>query len=152
MEKVPPLFTSGQVQRLVGVSQRELAHWDATNVVQPHGRVAQGSGSRRMYTVTDVVHLKIVKRLRELGIPLQRIRRAYRTLQNLPDEPSPLAELEIISDGKRILVRRSDDRLVDPLMRQYALCLPLADLLSEVRMRSSDLGIEDRALAVQDRQ
>lgn len=148
---VPLLFTSGEVQRLVGVSQRKLTHWDTTNLVQPHGRAADGSGSRRMYTVTDVVHLKIVIRLRELGMSLQRIRRAYRALADLPDEPAPLTELEIVSDGKRLFVRRTDDRLIDPLARQYALCLPLADLLSEVRLQSSKLGIEDATLLGQGR-
>lgn len=127
------LFTSGEVQRLVGLTQRQLTYWDQSALVRPRGRAAQGSGSRRLYTLLDVLQLKLVRRLRETGMSLQRIRHALRYLADLPDEPAPLAELEVLTDGKRILVKRSDEQLLDPLAQQFVLRLPLADLLAEVR-------------------
>ncbi len=126
-------FTAGEAQRLVGVDQYHLRYWDKTAVVQPHGRAASGSGSRRFYTMLDVVQLKVVRRLREEGLSLAKIRTALKFIRDLPDEPAPLAELEIATDGRRIFVRRSDDAVIDVLAHQYVLRLPLADLLAEVQ-------------------
>jgi DNA-binding transcriptional MerR regulator len=129
----PIMFTAGDVKKLVGVSQRQLTHWDQTALLHPSGRAAHGRGSRRLYTLLDVLQLKLVRRLRETGLSLQKIRAALRYLANLPDEPAPVAELEILTDGKRILIRRSDEQILDPLARQFVLRLSLADLLAEVR-------------------
>lgn len=126
-------FTSGDVQRLVGIAQHTLAYWDRSSLVHPRGRSAQGKGSRRLYTTLDVVQLKMIRRLREAGISLQKIRRTLTFMEAWPDETAPLAELELITDGKQILVRRSDDGLIDVLTGQLVLRLPLANLLAEVR-------------------
>lgn len=133
--EVPGLFTSGEVRRIVGLTQRKLTYWDDPTLVRPQGRPARGSGSRRLYTLLDVVQLKLILRLREAGLSLQKIRRALLNLSDLVDEPAPLSELEIVSDGHRILVRRSDDQLIDPLDKQYVLRLPLADLLVEIERK-----------------
>ena len=53
----------------------------------------------------------------------------------MADEPAPLAELEVITDGNRILIRRSNEKILDPLSRQYVLCLPLAGLLDEIEQQ-----------------
>lgn len=127
------MFTAGDVQHLAGVTQRQLTYWDESAVVRPHGRRAQGRGSRRLYTVLDVLQFKLVRRLREAGLSLQKIRRALQYLAEVHDEPAPLAELEILTDGQRILIRRSDEQLVDPLAQQLVLRLSLAELLAEVR-------------------
>jgi DNA-binding transcriptional MerR regulator len=135
-EQVGPsgeVFTSGDVRSLVGLTQRQLTYWDTSALVHPHGRSAQGRGSRRLYTILDVLQFKLIRRLREAGLSLQRIRRALVAMADLDDEPAPLAELEILTDGKMVLVRRSDDRVLDPLTQQFVLRLPLADLLAEVR-------------------
>ena len=128
----PGLFTSGEVRRIVGLTQRHLAYWDDPGLARPHGRTAQGRGSRRLYTLLDVVQLKLILRLRQAGLSLQKIRRALLNLSDLVDEPAPLSELEVITDGHRILIRRSNEQLLDPLARQYVLRLALADLLAEI--------------------
>lgn len=130
--EAPGLFTSGEVQKIVGVTQRQLGYWDDPALANPHGRSAKGSGSRRLYTVFDVVQLKLIARLREAGLSLQKIRRALLSLSELADEPAPFAELEIVTDGQRILVMRSNEKVLDPLARQYVLRMPLVDLLAEV--------------------
>ena len=140
--EVPGLFTSGEVQKIVGLTQRKLAYWDDPTLVRPQGRPARGSGSRRLYTLLDVVQLKLILRLRQAGLSLQKIRRALLNLSDLVDEPAPLTELEVVSDGHRILVRRSDERLVDPLGRQFVLRLPLADLLAEIERKVSSAPLD----------
>ena len=124
------------------MTQRQLAYWDDPTLVHPHGRPAQGTGSRRLYTLLDVVQLKLIRRLRLAGLSLQRIRQALINLSELADEPAPIAELEVVSDGHRILITGSDESTLDPLARQYVLRFPLADLLTELetQMASRSLG------------
>ena len=141
--QVPGLFTSGEVQKIAGLTQRKLGYWDDPNLAHPHGRPAQGSGSRRLYTLLDVVQLKLILRLRQAGLSLQKIRRALLSLSDLVDEPAPLTELEAVTDGHRILIRRSNEQLLDPLARQYVLRLPLADLLAEIEKQVAS-GPQDR--------
>ena len=129
---MPDLFTSGEVQKIVGLTQRKLAYWDDPTLVRPQGRPARGRGSRRLYTLLDVVQLKLILRLRQAGLSLQKIRRALLSVSDLVGEPAPLTELEVVTDGHRILIRRSNEQLIDPLARQYVLRLPLADLLVEI--------------------
>jgi DNA-binding transcriptional MerR regulator len=136
------LFTSSEVQRLTLLTQRQLAYWDRSALVQPGGRVANGRGTRRLYTVTDLVQLRAIYRLREAGVSLQKIRRAFRFLATLSDDPSPLAELEIVTDGERVLVLRSDEMALDPIAKQFTLRLPLSQLLAEVNE-----SVGDRQLA-----
>ena len=126
------LFTSGEVQQLVDVTQRQLAYWDKSAIAHPHGRPAQGSGSRRLYTLLDVIQLKLIRRLRQAGLSLQKIRQALINFADVVDESAPLAELEVVTDGHRILIGKSDETFLDPLARQYVLRLPLADLLTEL--------------------
>ena len=130
--QLPGLFTSGEVQKIVGLTQRRLGYWDDPALARPHGRPAQGSGSRRLYTLLDVVQLKLILRLRQAGLSLQKIRQVLLSLSDLVDEPAPLTELEVVTDGHRILIRRSNEQLLDPLARQYVLRLPLSDLLAEI--------------------
>lgn len=126
-------FTAGEVRQLVGISQRQLDYWDRSGLLRPQGRSPEGRGSRRLYTILDVVQLKAICRLRSAGVSLQRIRQAFDFLRDLSDEHVPLAELEVLSDGRAILIRRSDDLLMDPLTGQFILRFPLSDLLAEIR-------------------
>lgn len=127
------VFTSGEVQKLIGLTQRQLTYWDMSTLVRPHGRGAQGRGSRRLYTLSDVLQLKLIRRLQEAGLSLQKVRQALTNLSDQADEPAPLAELEVLTDGHRILIKRSDERLVDPVAQQFVLRFPFADLLAEIQ-------------------
>ena len=141
--QLPGLFTSGEVQKIVGLTQRGFGYWDDPALARSHGRPAEGSGSRRLYTLLDVVQLKLILRLRQAGLSLQKIRRALPSLSDLVDEPAPLTELEVVTDGHRILIRRSNEKLLDPPARQYVLRLPLADLLAEIEKQVAS-GPQDR--------
>ena len=80
----------------------------------------------------DLLQLKLIRRLRQAGLSIQKIRQALINLSNMADEPAPLAEIEILTDGHRVLIRRSDEQILDPLVQQYVLRFPLADLLAEI--------------------
>lgn len=65
-------LTVGMAARLVGVSVRTLHHWDEIALATPSDRTPAGY---RVYTAPDVERLHRVLTYREVGIPLQQIRR-----------------------------------------------------------------------------
>lgn len=61
------------VARLTGVSIRTLHHYDAIGLLVPGGRTA---GGYRLYTEADLLRLQQILIGRELGLPLEEIRRS----------------------------------------------------------------------------
>ena len=61
------------VARLTGVSVRTLHHYDAIGLLVPGGRTAAGY---RLYTDADLLRLQQILIGRELGLPLEEIRRS----------------------------------------------------------------------------
>jgi len=61
-----------------------------------------------VYAFEDLVALRLVKRLRDAGIPLQAIRRAVRYLQARAERP--LTMLALVADGKKILALTDNPR------------------------------------------
>jgi MerR HTH family regulatory protein len=54
-----------------GITYRQLDYWARTALVEPSVRAAHGSGSQRLYSFRDILVLKVVKRLLDIGISLQ---------------------------------------------------------------------------------
>src|SRR2546425_1851788 len=90
-------FRGPTVCRTVGISYRQLDYWARTELVEPSIKPAEGSGSQRLYSFADVVHLKIIKKLLEAGVSLQQIRKAIEFLRT--DLNQPLANVTLVSDG-----------------------------------------------------
>ena len=61
------------VARLTGVSVRTLHHYDAIGLLVPGARTAAGY---RLYTESDLLRLQQILIGRELGLPLEEIRRS----------------------------------------------------------------------------
>lgn len=90
------------VCRMLGISARQLGAWEKM------GLIANG----RSFGFPDLVALKTLRRLRELRIPVQQIRRAVSSLKNrLEDIDQPLAQLRITAEGRRIAVHVSGTRM-----------------------------------------
>ena len=94
--------------KLTDVSYRNLDYWAKTGLVRSSIRQAQGKGTRRVYAFEDLVALRLVRRLRDAGVPLQAIRRAVQYLQRHSERP--LTTLALVSDGSRILALTEDPR------------------------------------------
>jgi DNA-binding transcriptional MerR regulator/predicted RNase H-like HicB family nuclease len=101
-----PGFGVAAALRLTGISYRNLDYWATTGLVRSSIRSAAGKGTRRVYAFEDLVALRLVKRLRGAGIPLQAIRRAVRYLQAHIDRP--LNRIALVADGRRVLAMTDD--------------------------------------------
>ena len=99
-----------EVQKLVGISYRQLDYWARTGLVKPSIKDARGSGTQRQYSFQDLIVLKVIKRLLDLGVSLQKIRRAADYLRQTKQ---PLHGVTLVSDGQRIYTPESKEALVD---------------------------------------
>lgn len=101
-----------EVQRLVGISYRQLDYWARTGLVRPSIRDARGSGTQRLYSFQDLLVLKVIKSLLDAGVSLQKIRKA---VEHLRQTKQPLSGVTLVSDGQRIYTPDSPGALVDLL-------------------------------------
>ena len=110
-------YRAPQVCKLVGITYRQLDYWARTGLIVPSMQQAQGSGSQRVYSFTDVVQLKVIKNLLDAGMSLKKIRSAVEILREEMDSEQPLADVTLLSDGKTIYAAHSDEEVVDVLRK-----------------------------------
>ena len=67
-------YTGPEVCKITGISYRQLDHWTTTSLVDASIRNIKGSGYHRIYSFQDIIKIKLVNKLREAGVSLQKIR------------------------------------------------------------------------------
>lgn len=110
-------YRAPQVCSLVDITYRQLDYWARTGLLRPSLQQAQGSGSQRLYSFTDVVQLKVIKRLLDAGMSLKKIRSAVEILRQQLASDRPLADVTLLSDGHTIYAATSPDEVVDVFRR-----------------------------------
>jgi DNA-binding transcriptional MerR regulator len=128
-------FNTKMVCKIVGVSLRQLQHWDEKGLVNPSIREAAGRGTIRLYSYTDLIQLRVVKTLRDNHISLQKIRRSLEYLQShFPEIRKPLLELKFLTDGETIFILTSDQKeILDTLNRQFIFTLAIGEIVHKLR-------------------
>jgi DNA-binding transcriptional MerR regulator len=131
--KKPVSFRISEVSRVVGATPNQLAYWDKTGLVSPSVRPASGRGSRRLYSIEDIFELKILMKLLDSSVPLQRIRSSFRFIRG---QSKTLASFVVLTDGKTVYFYEDYDVLVDTLKQgQTVLRIAVQDLIAEVQAR-----------------
>jgi DNA-binding transcriptional MerR regulator len=129
-------FTTTEVSRIVGASRRQLAYWDQTGLLTPSLSAASGRGSRRLYSLQDIIELKILLRLLKSPLSLQRIRTSFHFIR---ERPEPLASLIILTDGETVYLYQDENLLVDTLKHgQTVLRIAVQDLITEVQEKVNE--------------
>ncbi len=118
---------------MVGATHRQLDYWDKTGLVKPSLRPTSGRGSRRLYSIEDIFELKILVRLLDSSLPLQRIRSSFRFIRG---QSKNLASFLVMTDGKTVYFYEDENVLVDTLKQgQTVLRIAVQDLISEVQAK-----------------
>jgi DNA-binding transcriptional MerR regulator len=116
-----------EVCKIVGISYRQLDYWARTGLVMPSVRAAGGSGTQRLYSFRDLVQLKVIRKLIDAGISLQRVRKAISFLQeNMKTGPSGIT---LMSDGASIYACESEDEIIDLVKRGQAVFAIALDIV-----------------------
>lgn len=105
------------------VTPRMLDYWITTDVIQPSAVFEcdprdERTTRRKAFHLFDfdaLVHIKIIKDLRDIGLSLQRIRYAIKALRN--KHGNAWQSAWIVTDGKTILKRMSSPQGLESLTR-----------------------------------
>lgn len=110
-------FRSPQVCKVVGITYRQLDYWDRTGLLGPSLQEASGSGTQRLYTFQDIVTLRVVKRLKDAGTSLHKIRQAFDQLEAEVGSNWREQDITLLSDGTTIYAATSPEEVVDLLQK-----------------------------------
>jgi DNA-binding transcriptional MerR regulator len=126
-------FRGAQVCTLVGITYRQLDYWARTDLLRPSITDATGSGSQRRYSYSDVLELKVIKRLLDAGLKLQQARQAVECLRG--DLQADLASSQLVLVGNRSVLAHSDGDVVDLLAGGQGVfnILPLSGVVTELQ-------------------
>jgi len=140
-------FTRSEVERMIGVSRRELDYWTRLRLVLPRSRWGE-----RFFSFSDLVALETIKRLAARKVPARRIRLAISALESkLGEVHAPLSSLHVSTNGKQVVVhpQASPGRPFEPLTGQFVLNFETSDLARKVHTMASrsaeewfELGME----------
>lgn len=93
------IFTTMDIVRITGFSERQLDYWARQGIVLPSIRQSHGPGSRRLYAIDDLVQLNFIRQLKHHGWSTQKIREAIIRLRDVMGDPNPL-KTAMLFDGK----------------------------------------------------
>jgi len=127
-EALTDVFTKEEIRRLLGLSDSRLRTLDKGGVVSPSAR----RRGRRAYDFSDLIALRAAKALLDRKVRLRDVSRAIALLRaELPRLKSPLSELRILSDGRRVVVQGAQGKY-EPLTGQMLLDLEVKDLKKDI--------------------
>jgi DNA-binding transcriptional MerR regulator len=125
-------FSGKKAAEAVGITYRQLDYWARTDLVRPSLTDASGSGSRRSYSYTDLLELKVIKTLLDAGLRLESVREVFSYLREQLGED--IASANLVINGNTPVLVRTDGELIDLLRKGQGVLnvLPLAGVKSEV--------------------
>ena len=128
-------FRGPQVCSIVGITYRQLDHWDRTGLSRPSLAQATGSGSQRLYSYRDLLELKVIKQLLDGGVNLRQARRAIECLRESVGDDLTTANLVLAGEGS-VLVRTGEE-IIDLLRGGQGVfnVVPLAGVVGRGRRR-----------------
>ncbi|MBK8257657.1 MAG: tetratricopeptide repeat protein [Polyangiaceae bacterium] len=127
-EPVTETFTASEVTKLLGLSPTKLRALDRAGVVVPTAL----KGKRRAYTFPDVIALRAARDLFDKRVKLREVLDAVQNLKRaLPKVTRPLAELRVVSDGRRMVVKGAAGPF-EPATGQMLLDFDVKDLRDDV--------------------
>ena len=113
-------YTGPEVCKITGITYRQLDHWTTSSLIKASIRNLKGSGFHRIYSFQDIIQIKLVNKLREAGVSLQKIRIALKNIEKVLGQNINLSDVSVFSDGNSIYVISDNDQMIDLLKKGQA--------------------------------
>lgn len=137
-------FTGGEAASITGVSYDRVDKWARRGFLEPSIVPAKGKGSKRLYSFADLVILRTIDVLRNIGLGMNRLQKVVCKLAQL--------DLEGLSDKCYLIITGEDDsghifltaeeqQLIDILNSHSAavfIVLDLAIVINELREKINE--------------
>ena len=126
-------FSSKETCKLVSITYRQLDYWAREQIFVPTV-AAQGSGSSREYSFTDLVELRVIKKMLDSGMKLSEVRRATDYIHR---EGHSLSDADLVMTSDRVFLHDSNNpqSLIDLIQNGQGVftIVALSQAASEVR-------------------
>jgi tetratricopeptide (TPR) repeat protein len=137
-------FTRREFQRMLDVTDKQLAYWEKLRLLPP-----RKNGAEKSYDFRDLISLRTAKQLIENGVPATRLRRSLVALnQKLSEVQAPLTELRILANGRDVIVEHRGAHL-EPISGQFVLNFDTRELRDKIRVMPERNADDWYALALQ---
>src|SRR5919202_182873 len=94
-----PDYAPVEFARMTGFSVRQLDYWARHQIVVPSAQQSHGPGTRRRYTIEDLIQLRFIRQLKQHGWSTQKVRVAITRLRAVMNDPDPETKAVLV-DGK----------------------------------------------------
>ncbi len=96
-------YTTIEVAQATGFSIRQLDYWAQHGLLLPSIQQSHGPGTRKLYSVEDLVQLQFIRQLKRFGWSTRKIWKAVNTLRAVMNDPNPLKNAVLVH-GKGTLI------------------------------------------------
>ena len=132
--KIHAAFSEDQVERLTGISKRQLRYWDRTDFFKPQfAEENRRVTFSRVYSFTDVVSLRVLNVLRnQYSIPLQHLRQVASALPQMSEAKWGSTQLFVF--GRRVVFAETgtaDYREI--VSKQYVIPIALQSVMTDTQ-------------------
>ena len=145
-------FTPRQVTRLTGIPYSTLNLWAKSGLILPSIEQGSGSGNERVYSLADLITLKIAFALRKEGVSTRSLKNVILFLREREGMEQPLAQARLVVRDGDVVAVRSDKELIsvlsNPGQTYFSFVLDLPRTLGELMEVAEDtasfaVGIAD---------
>lgn len=139
------VFGAKRVNRLTGVSVRQLGYWDATDFYRPsYEDGIPGHTSTRFYSFRDLVALRTIHQIRK-RVSLPRLRELGQHIKEAHDTPWASLRFYLAGDGIVWLDPRNQAAFSDRPHEQRAMLVSVEEVANDIseRIRSAKRRSED---------
>lgn len=133
-------FSTKEVEKILGLTYRQLDYWDRSGFIKPSVASADGYGSERIYNFQDLVRLKVAKKLKEKGVSLQKLRRSLEYLElNMPEDIDIFCNFVFITDGDSVFILTDNDNLIIDTLRngQLAFSFNINTIVEDLKIKTT---------------
>src|SRR2546429_607889 len=102
-------YTAKDVIRLTGVSYQTLHLWAKSGFIEPSIGRAAGRGSARVYSLQDLVALRIAREFRKSGVSTRSMKEIIKRLRHEKDLGDPQTKAQLIIAGNDVLILNNDE-------------------------------------------
>ena len=142
-------YTTAELSQITGFSLRQLDYWGQKGVFVPDIQQPHGQGSRKLYSLDNLVQLQFIRQLKRFGWSTQKISLAISTLRLVMNDPNPLGQAVLVHGKSTIIAlfktKQGERVMVDALSigGQQVMGIVVEMLLEEVRQVAQ--SFEDNA-------
>lgn len=130
-----------------GITYRQLDYWARRDIVPPSVDPSHGSGTRRLYSFTDIVLLAVAKHLLDVGVNLSGVSSVVSYLSALPT--GVLRDVTILCDGHQVYGCVDDEQVMALIHQGRALFgVAVGPLWEQVRSTLDAVDMADGSAGV----